>query len=121
MKLVILESPYAATQWRTVEQNLEYARLAVSYCLLLNEAPLASHLLYTQPGILDDNVPSQRALGIKAGLSWYSVAEACVVFTDYGITPGMQTGINHAVAKGLPVIYRSIAKVQSVLNDEDMD
>lgn len=28
------------------------------------EAPIASHLLYTQPGILNDDIPDQRLLSI---------------------------------------------------------
>ena len=47
---VILESPYAGD----VETNLRNARAAMRDCLLRGEAPYASHLLYTQPGVLDD-------------------------------------------------------------------
>lgn len=32
------------------------------------EAPYASHLLYTQ--MLDDTIPAERELGIKAGFAW---------------------------------------------------
>src|SRR4029077_21043205 len=31
--------------------------------------PFASHLLDTQPGVLDDQVPDERRLGIAAGLA----------------------------------------------------
>jgi hypothetical protein len=41
--------------------------------LLRGESPIASHLLYTQPGILKDDVPEERPLGIEAGLAWRSV------------------------------------------------
>ena len=50
--------------------------------------PIASHLLYTQPGILKDGVPDERQLGIEAGLAWRFVAEATVVYQDLGIRPG---------------------------------
>jgi hypothetical protein len=66
MKLVILESPYAGD----VETNTTYARACVRDSLSRGEAPLASHLLYTQPGILRDDVPDERQRGMDAGLAW---------------------------------------------------
>ena len=50
MKLVIIESPYAGD----IEKNVAYARDCVRDSLMRGEAPYASHLLYTQPNILDD-------------------------------------------------------------------
>lgn len=104
MRLVIVESPYAGD----VTANLAYARRCVRDALRRGEAPIASHLLYTQPGILDDNVPADRQLGIFAGLEWRRVAEASVVYTDRGISAGMQQGIATAEAAGLAVEYRTL-------------
>lgn len=104
MRLVIIESPYAGD----VEANIKYARACVRDSLLRGEAPIASHLLYTQPGVLKDGVPEERQHGIDAGLAWRAVAEASVVYTDRGITPGMKYGIAAAEAAGLAVEYRSI-------------
>lgn len=103
-RLVILESPFAGD----VEANIAYARAAVRDCLLRGEAPLASHLLYTQPGVLRDDVPAERAAGIEAGLSWGLAAEATVVYTDRGISNGMHTGISRAIAEGRNVEYRNL-------------
>jgi hypothetical protein len=109
MKLVIIESPYAGD----VEQNVAYARRAMADSLHRGEAPLASHLLYTQPGILDDTVPGERALGIEAGLQWGKLAEATVVYVDLGYSSGMRQGIDRAEAEGRPVYIRTIdTKVQ---------
>lgn len=104
MRLVILESPYAGN----VEQNVEYARRCVRDSLMRGEAPIASHLLYTQPGILDDDVPAERAQGIDAGLAWRRVADASVVYVDFGISRGMQYGIEAAQKAGRPVEYRRL-------------
>lgn len=104
MKLVIIESPFAGD----VEANIAYARKCVRDSLSRGEAPIASHLLYTQPGILNDDVPHERQLGIDAGLAWKRVAEASVVYTDRGITRGMEYGIAAAKAAGLPVEFRRI-------------
>ena len=104
MKLVILESPYAGD----IEANVTYARRCVRDSLLRGEAPIASHLLYTQPGVLRDEVPEERQHGIDAGLAWRQVAQATVVYTDRGVSAGMQYGIAAAEEAGIPVEYRKL-------------
>lgn len=64
--LVILESPFAGD----IEKNLKYARKCMRDCFMRGELPFASHLLYTQDGILNDDLPKERMLGIDAGLCW---------------------------------------------------
>ena len=103
MKLVILESPYAGG----VEANVKYARECMKDCLLKGEAPFVSHLLYTQDGVLDDDVPDERELGIRAGWEWRRVAELTVVYTDLGISEGMKGGIEESKKLGIPIEYRS--------------
>jgi hypothetical protein len=104
MRLVIIESPYAGD----IEANVKYARECVRDSLSRGEAPIASHLLYTQEGILRDEVPEERQWGIDAGLAWRKVAEASVVYTDLGITKGMEYGIKAAEKSGIVVEYRRI-------------
>jgi hypothetical protein len=106
MKLVIVESPYMGD----IEKNVEYARRCVRDSLRRGEAPIASHLLYTQPGILRDEDPKERQWGIDAGLAWRQVAEASVVYTDLGVSKGMEYGIAAAERAGLPIFYRSIGR-----------
>ncbi|MDO8558168.1 MAG: hypothetical protein Q7S09_03190 [bacterium] len=105
MKRVVVESPYAGD----VELNVAYARACMRDSLLRRrEAPLASHLLYTQSGVLDDTIPEERALGIEAGLTWGNLAEASVVYTDLGISGGMQQGIERAEKEKRPVERRRL-------------
>lgn len=104
MRLVIIESPYAGD----VDANTEYARACIRDSLSRGEAPIASHLLYTQPGILRDEVAEERQWGIDAGLAWRRVAEASVVYTDRGISKGMEYGIKAAESAGVPIEYRAI-------------
>lgn len=108
MKRVIVESPFAGKTQEERDRNLAYARSALRDCLLRGEAPFASHLLYTQPGVLRDDVPDERALGMKAGLTWTGAAELVAVYCDLGITPGMQAGITRAEKNGVAVEKRSI-------------
>lgn len=107
MRRVILESPYAGN-WLQRWLNVRYARRCVRDALQRGEAPIASHLLYTQRGILDDAKPTERQWGIDAGLAWKSVAETSVVYTDRGITKGMRFGIDAAKLAGIPIEYRRI-------------
>lgn len=101
---VIIESPYAGD----VEGNLRYLRRCIKHSLLQGEAPFASHALYTQCGILNDDIQSERNLGISAGFSWRGVADKTVVYTDLGITNGMIAGIADSISRGVPVVYRYI-------------
>ncbi|MEY9493721.1 DUF7768 domain-containing protein [Bradyrhizobium elkanii] len=104
MKLVIIESPFSGD----VDRNVEYARACVRNSLRRGEAPIASHLLYTQPGILRDDSPSERLWGIRAGLAWGAVADATIVYTDLGISSGMNEGIDHALKFGRLIERRSL-------------
>lgn len=104
MKRVILESPFAGE----VERNIKYARECVRDCLKRGEAPIASHLLYTQEGILDDNVPEERKLGIDAGLVWKEVAELHVFYIDYGMSVGMEYAMKYATENKIPFEMRRL-------------
>ena len=105
-KLVIVESPYAGD----VERNVSYARACLRDSLKRGEAPLASHLLYTQEGVLRDDMPSERQLGIDAGLAWGVVADLTAVYVDLGVSPGMQRGIDRARADDREVEARSLGE-----------
>lgn len=113
MRIIVVESPYKPTADRSVapalwleqlHRNTRYARAAYRYCLLkCGVAPFASHLNYTQPGVLDDLDPEERILGIEAGLviarkagdeSWF--------FVDLGGSDGMAQGERHADECGRP-------------------
>jgi hypothetical protein len=105
MRRVIVESPYKGNliqRWL----NRRYARRCLHDCLRRGEAPFASHLIYTQPGVLRDGVALERKLGIDAGLAWAQWAQATVVYTDRGISAGMRLGIASAQELGRPVEYR---------------
>ena len=104
MKLVIIESPYAGE----VKENVAYARKCVRDCLCRDEAPIASHLLFTQEGILDDGIEAERRLGINAGLAWVSKADTVVVYVDRGISSGVKGGIKAAKDAGVPIEFRSL-------------
>jgi hypothetical protein len=104
MPLVMIESPFAGD----VDTNIRYARACMRDSLKRGESPFVMHLLYTQEGILDDDDPEERNLGIAAGLAWGKHASKTVVYTDLGITPGMEIGIQRARDEGREIEYREL-------------
>lgn len=105
MRLVIIESPYAGD----IEANVAYARAAMRDSLNRGEAPIASHLLYTQPGILRDEIPEERQLGIDAGLAWRRVAEMAAFYVDREWSGGMIAARKLYREEGFPFEVRTLA------------
>jgi hypothetical protein len=98
MRLVVIESPYAATDARvvagitqpgTVVENIRYVRACMRHVLEHGGAPYASHALYTQAGVLDDQIPAERAKGIAAGMAWRDIADTVCFYIDRGWSRGM--------------------------------
>lgn len=106
--MVIIESRYfAPNNYEQTKLNEYFAELCLNDSLINhNEDPYASHLLLTR--ILDDNIPAQRSRGIEAGLRWGRCADKSVVYTNLGISPGMEQGIERAKQEGRPVEYREL-------------
>lgn len=108
MQRVVLESPYAGN----VSANVAYAQECMRDCIMRGEAPIASHLLYTQPGILRDDIPEERARGIEAELIWGACAEKTAAYIDRGISDEMKQAIARAEKDGRPVEYRTLRPVK---------
>lgn len=110
--LVIIESPFKpkltketrlpATFYRT------YLRRAILHCIDQGEVPFASHGFYTV--FLNDKKPEERALGMRLGYEIMAHASLVAVYYDYGLTPGMQRGIEVASDLNIPVRFRSIGR-----------
>lgn len=105
---VIIESPFAGG-WK----NVLYSRRCVLDSLSRGESPYASHLLYTQKGMLDDKEPDQRKRGIAAADGWLAVADIVAVYMDLGVTRGMCIGLVKAARLGKPVHLRWIDENRS--------
>lgn len=63
---------------------------------------------FTPAGILDDDLPAERELGIRAGFAWGQKAERTVVYMDHGMSRGMEAGIQVAKLEGRPVEHRRL-------------
>jgi hypothetical protein len=110
MELIIIESPFAGN----TSKNIAYAKLCMKDALKRGEAPLASHLLYTQPGLLNDNIMEERLIGINAGLEWAKKAKLTAVYTDLGISSGMRFGIDHAKVYNRRIEYRTLENFEEI-------
>jgi hypothetical protein len=105
MKRVIVESPYAGD----IELNEAYGEFAMHDCLVNHdEAPYASHLLYTRTNVLRDEIPEDRKLGIEAGFEWRDVSDMTVFYIDLGMTDGMRFGVEDCEKKGKPYEVRKL-------------
>ena len=113
LPLVIIESPYAGQ----IARNTAYARSAMRDSLAHGEAPLASHLLYTQPGILNEDIPEERTAGILSGYAWMQKADYVVFYTDFGMSKGMKAARDHAQSLGVPIAYRRLDAEPVLLED----
>ena len=119
---VIVETPFmfrcADPDQRIVGQlrNITYARLALADCIKRNETPYASHLLLTQPHVLNDDDEHEREKGIQAGLDFGALAHKTVVYCDLGISTGMQSGIERAKSAPRPVEMRKLASWENSID-----
>lgn len=113
---VIVESPFAGGF-----ANVRYARECVRDCINRGESPFASHLLYTQKGLLNDAIPEERKIGIAAAVGWLQVADYVAVYMDLGVTKGMVHGIYSAAQLGKPIHLRWIkdsSKKEEIVSHE---
>ena len=96
-----VESPYDGPDDDTIRRNVLYARAACKHALGMGYAPYASHLFFTQPGILDDKVPAERELGMEAGKALIRESAAFSLFyLDLGMSGGMRWGKEDARRHG---------------------
>lgn len=107
IRRVIVETPFRADNDEKAAVYDAYLNACLRDCVLRGETPYASHAILTRPGVLDDNRPEERALGIKLGSAWLGIADV-VVYEDLGVSAGMQQRINEAAARHLQIERRTL-------------
>ena len=90
MKTAYICSPYSGD----TKRNKQYARELTAHAIQLGYAPITPHLYITE--CLDDNEPSQRDLGLNAGIALLSVCDIIIVGWRYGISDEMEREIFRA-------------------------
>jgi hypothetical protein len=71
-RILVIESPYAASGDYKVSDNARFARGLCRSALKMGYIPLASHLFFTQ--FLDDGDATERRIGISSGLNLVRIA-----------------------------------------------
>lgn len=112
---VIIESPfnyragdefnYKFNKFEIMRQNLNYAQMALDHSLSLGEAPMASHLLYTQ---VWRETKENREQGIAAGLAWLPASDLHAFYVDLGMSPGMQAAATKSEEMRHPFVIRRL-------------
>lgn len=90
---VYIASPFNGSTVEETRQNIIYARLCMKDSLERGESPYLSHLLITQ---VFAETPELREAGLRAGDAWREAADIVAVYTDLGVTPGMQRALSKA-------------------------
>jgi len=83
----IVESPFNGVDGSYAPVNKAYLELCLLDCIRRGESPYASHKMLTD--CLDDKRPTDRELGIEAGLAWRRAAAHRVFYIDLGWSTGM--------------------------------
>ncbi len=105
---VQLETPFAAQDRTGRQLNQLYLRAALRDSLYRGEAPFASHAIYAQSFVLDDDDPLEREMGIQAGFAWITDVHLMAVYIDRGVSEGMLRGIEMAERYGVRIEERSL-------------
>lgn len=102
MLCVFICSPYRGD----TEANTTYAQQAVLDSFGRGEAPFAPHLLY--PQVMDDGDEVDRNVATTAANAWLEFSDTLAVYTDLGISAGMQDEIAFAEENEIEIEYRQL-------------
>ena len=107
MKKVYVCSQYGTRGSR--ETNLEFAKLFCGAVIEEGKIPICPHLFYSQ--VLNDEVASQRAAGLRIGLELLEDCSELRIFSR--LSDGMKGEILKAEELGIPVTIGNMAYIYS--------
>ena len=107
-QLTIIETPYAPSAHRSLEQNLLYLRDCLRDSWNRGELPFASHAFF--PLFLRESDEEDRIAGIEAGYQFWNMMPqdsygnnlaghtlpSIAFYLDHGMSPGMQRALDRA-------------------------
>lgn len=119
LRMVSLESPYHSLDPAILRRNIAYAIQASKHALSMGDVPYPSHLIFTQlvhadgsTGYVHDGVEDKfcgrRQEVIDATCEARRRCDAVVLYTDFGISSGMQYAAEYAHEHGIPVERRTL-------------
>ena len=107
-----MEKVYVCSQYGTRgnrETNLEFAKLFCMAVIEEGKIPICPHLFLAE--VLNDDVESQRAAGLKIGLELLEECDELRIYSQ--ISEGMKAEILKAEELGIPVTIGNMAYIYS--------
>lgn len=107
-----MDKVYVCSQYGTRgnrETNLEFAKLFCMAVIEEGKIPICPHLFYGQ--VLNDDVESQRAAGLRIGLELLEDCSELRIFSR--LSEGMKGEILKAEKLGIPVTIGNMAYIYS--------
>lgn len=107
-----MERVYICSQYGSRGDKATNLELAKFFCMTVIEEgkiPICPHLFYAQ--VLNDNVKSQRAAGIRIGLELLKDCGELRIFTN--ISEGMKGELLKAKEWGIPITIANMAVIYS--------
>ena len=119
MSIVILESPYSGD----IQKNVAYAQRAMNDARERGEIVIMPHLLWTQHYLSplhfvcdwDDKYEVKnggREESLKQIHLLRKMADKVIFYTDYGISSGMQDGLDQCKSENIPFEERLIKNTE---------
>lgn len=107
-----MQKVYVCSQYGTrgnKETNLEFAKLFCMAVIEEGKIPICPHLFLAE--VLNDDVESQRAAGLKIGLELLEECDELSIYSQ--ISEGMKAEILKAEELGIPVTIGNMAYIYS--------
>lgn len=107
-----MERVYICSQYGSRGDKATNLELAKFFCMTVIEEgkiPICPHLFYAQ--VLNDDVKSQRAAGMRMGLELLKDCGELRIFTN--ISEGMKGEIRQARERGIPITIANMAVIYS--------
>ncbi len=102
LKKVYICSPFRAKDGKELVRNINYARELTRAAVEAHMAPITPHLYLTQ--CLDEEIPEERAAGLKIGLELMKTCDFVLAGVKYGISEGMRGELDAAREMGTEVM-----------------
>lgn len=108
-KRVIVVTPFLIERLDIKHKLERYAQLATKDSFQQNEAPISSQSMYLNlSGASGTNL--ERDASFITQLNWILKSDLVAVYTDYGITPAMESIINFCIRKHIKCEIRKIGE-----------
>lgn len=98
-RLVYICSPCRGDYKKNIRDALGYCKIVMKN--YPDVIPIAPHVYFTQ--FLDDTNPTERSLGMEAGLALLDMCDEIWVYGINNPSKGMQAEINYALKKGIKI------------------